>query len=280
MLRLLQIEFIKLKNSRASKVLIITYFFLLSSIALVASIKFNYSWLKLNVSEQGIFNFPFIWHFNSYFMAWFKIFLLLVIVSMITSEYSNKTIKQNLIDGLSKKEFILSKFLIIVAFSAMSTVFLFVISLIQGMLYSDITELNLVFSDLEYLLAFFVKLVGFFSFGLFLGVLTKRSAFALGALGVWAIVENILYALLRWKIFPDSDLYKQISQFFPLKAIGNLIEQPITRFKTVKAMAKSGNAKELLNFDYEIHWYQIAIVLVWTVIFIYASYKLILKRDL
>ena len=30
---------------------------------------------------------------------------------MMANEYSNKTIKQNLIDGLSKKEFILSKFL-------------------------------------------------------------------------------------------------------------------------------------------------------------------------
>ena len=61
---------------------------------------------------MGIFNFPYIWHFNTWVAALFKaLFLAIVIVSMMANEYSNKTIKQNLIDGLSKKEFVLSKFL-------------------------------------------------------------------------------------------------------------------------------------------------------------------------
>ncbi len=280
MIRLLQIEFIKLKNSKASKILIIVYFILLTSISLIASIKFDFTWFKLNVAEQGIFNFPFVWHFNSYFMAWLKIFLLLVIVSMTANEYSNRTIKQNLIDGLSKKEFIFSKFLMVTIFAFFSTIFVFVISLVQGLIYSDFREISIIFLDLEYLLAFFVKLLGFFSFGLFLGVLIKRSAFAIGALGVWFFIEWILYGLLKWEIFENTNLHKDISQFFPLMAIFNLIEQPVTRFKTVKALAVSGNAKELLNFDYAIHWYQIAIVLVWTFLFIYFSYKLLQKRDL
>jgi hypothetical protein len=48
--------------------------------------------------------------------------------------------------------------------------------------FSSYTELPIVFSGMEYLVAFFVKLVGFFSFCLFLGILVKRSAFALGFL--------------------------------------------------------------------------------------------------
>ena len=39
MLQLLQIELYKIRHNRASKVLIITYFILLTSIALVAAIK-------------------------------------------------------------------------------------------------------------------------------------------------------------------------------------------------------------------------------------------------
>ena len=110
MIRLLQIEFIKLWNNRASKVLIISYFALLTSIALVAAIKFDIGPIKFHLADQGIFNFPYIWHFNTFITAFFKLFLAIVIVSMMSNEYSNKTIKQNLIDGLSKKEFILSKF--------------------------------------------------------------------------------------------------------------------------------------------------------------------------
>ena len=46
----------------------------------------------------------------------------------MANEYSNKTLKQNLIDGLSKKEFVLSKFYTVVLFALMSTVFVFFVS--------------------------------------------------------------------------------------------------------------------------------------------------------
>ena len=159
MFRLLNIEYYKLINNKASKVLIIAYFFLLTSIALIAAIKFDIGPIKFHLADQGIFNFPYIWHFNTYVAAIFKFFLLLVIVSMMANEYANKTLKQNLIDGLSKKEFILSKFYTVVAFSLISTVFVFFISLILGLIYSDFDEFGIIFSDLEFLLAFFIKLL-------------------------------------------------------------------------------------------------------------------------
>ena len=173
MIRLLHIEFIKLWNNRASKVLIISYFALLTSIALVAAIKFDIGPIKFHLADQGIFNFPYIWHFNTFITAFFKLFLAIVIVSMMSNEYSNKTIKQNLIDGLSKKEFIFSKFLTVVSFSLVSTIFVFIVSLILGFIYSDFNEISIILTDLEFLLAFFIKLTGFFSFCLFLGVLVN-----------------------------------------------------------------------------------------------------------
>ena len=145
MVRLLHIEFIKLWNNRASKVLITSYFILLTSIALIAAIKFDIGPVKFHLAEQGIFNFPYIWHFNTFVTAIFKLFLAIVIVSMMANEYSNKTIKQNLIDGLSKKEFIWSKFLTVVSFSAISTVFVFIVSMILGLIYSDYNELSIIF---------------------------------------------------------------------------------------------------------------------------------------
>ncbi len=280
MFRLLQIEWIKLKNSKASKILIIVYFFLLMSISLIASIKLNLGELELNIADQGIFNFPYIWHFNTYFASLFKIFLLLVVVSLTANEYANRTIKQNLIDGLSKKEFILSKFYMVLTLSFISTLFVLIVSLIQGYLYSDFKEFSSVTTDLEFLLAYFIKLVGFFSFGLFLGVLIKRSAFAIGGLLVWFFIEKIAYGLMRWNFFRDTDIYEKVSQFFPLQAMSNLIIQPFSRFKFVKTMAKESNTKELLNIDYHIHWYQLLIVVIWTFIFIFLSYKLLKRRDL
>lgn len=276
MYRLLNIELHKLKHSRSSKILIITYFVLLTSIALVAAIKFDIGPIKFHLAEMGIFNFPYIWHFNSYISAFFKLFLAIVIVSMMSNEYSNKTIKQNLIDGLSKKEFILSKFYTVILFSVVSTLFLFVVSLILGLIFSSYTELGIILSDLEYLLAFFIKLVGFFSFCLFLGILVKRSAFALGFLFVWQITEGIMFGLLRWKTNPD--IASDIMRFFPLNAMSNLIKEPFSRLSAVQSVANQIGEK--FNFDYAIHWYEIAIVMGWTALFIFLSYLLLKKRDL
>ncbi|MCF6214175.1 MAG: ABC transporter permease [Flavobacteriaceae bacterium] len=278
MFRLLNIELYKLSKNRASKVLIITYFLLLSSIALIAAIKFDIGPIKFHLAEQGIFNFPYIWHFNTYVAAGFKFFLLLVIVSMMANEYTNRTLKQNLIDGLSKKEFILSKFYTVILLALASTLFVFIVSLILGLAYSDFNSINIILSDLEYLIAFFVKLLTFFSFGLFLGILIKRSAFAVGAMLIWYFGEKIVYGLMRFKFFDSKVMADKVSQFFPLESMSNLIKEPVSRLNAVKSVANQ--LGENFQFDYAVHWYEIAIALTWTAIFIYLSYYLVKKRDL
>lgn len=276
MLRLLTIEFYKLKHSRSSKVLSIAYFVILSFIALIASIEFNLGDFQIRIADQGIFNFPFIWHFNTWVAATLKFFLAIVIVSMISNEYSNRTLKQNLIDGLSKKEFMLSKFYTVVAFALLSTVFIFVMSLILGYSFSDYTEFSIVTREMEFLLAYFFKLVGFFSFCLFLGVLVKRSAFALGFLFVWWIFENITYGLLRWK--GSAEVADAIVQFFPLESMKNLINLPFQRLNFIETAANQLQAD--IAIDYAVHWYEVAIVSVWIFLFIYGAYALLKKRDL
>jgi ABC-type transport system involved in multi-copper enzyme maturation permease subunit len=283
MKRLLSIEFQKIWKNKASKVLLIAYFVLLSFIALIASIKFSIGTFEIRIADQGIFNFPYIWHFNSYIAALFKIFLAIVIVSMMANEYTYGTLKQNLIDGLSKKEFIISKFIVVVTFALASTVFIFIMSLILGYSFSSYNEIGIVFSDLEYLLAFFVKLIAFFSFCLFIGILVKRSAFALGFIFIWFIAENIFYWIVKFLILGGDDKTKNfgdtIIQFFPIESMSNLIKEPFSRLSAIKTIeATIGGAKAVK--DYSIHFSQISIVLIWTAIFIYASYYILKKRDL
>lgn len=279
MKRLLYIELQKIWLSKSSRILTISYFFLLSFIALIASIKFNIGSFQLHIAEQGIFNFPYIWHFNTYIAAILKFFLAIVIVSMMANEYSYGTLKQNLIDGMSKQEFILSKFLTVVVFAFVSTIFVFIMSLILGYSFSSYTEFRIVFTDLQYLLAYFIKLVGFFSICLFLGILVKRSAFAIGFLFVWNILESILKGILNFKVFPEGKTAENITQFLPLESMSNLIVEPFSRLSVVKniqtAIGGAGNGK-----DYSVNFTAILIVLAWTVIFMLMSYKLLKKRDL
>jgi ABC-type transport system involved in multi-copper enzyme maturation permease subunit len=279
MKRLLFIELQKIWKNKASKVLTISYFVLLSFIALISSIEFNIGSFKLHIAEQGIFNFPYIWHFNTYIAAILKFFLAIVIVSMMANEYSYGTLKQNLIDGLSKKEFVLSKFLTVVVFAAGSTLFVFIMSLILGFSFSSYTEFSIVFSDLEYLLAYFVKLVAFFTFCLFLGILVKRSAFAIGFLFVWNVLETILKGVLNFKVFPESSTAENITQFLPLESMSNLIVEPFTRLSVIKNI-ETAIGGEGFGKDYSVHFTGILIVMAWTFIFLFFFYRILEKRDL
>lgn len=279
-MRLLGIELYKIWHNKTSRILMFVYFILIFSIAILSTINVEFGPIKFNLAEQGIFNFPYIWHFNTFIIALLKIFFAIVIVAMIGNEYSYKTIKQNLIDGMSKGEFLKSKVYTIAAFVGISTLLVFIISLILGGVYSDYNEFQIIFSELEYLLAYAVKLFGFFSFCLFLAILIKRSAFALGFLALWQVFEGIAYGLMRWRL---SDLIPQLSaeqviKFFPLQSIGNLITEPFTRLSAIQNIADQ--LGEGFTKDYGVSFLNITVVLVWSALFIWGSYSLLKGRDL
>lgn len=278
MKRLLAIELQKIWKNKASRVLTLAYFVILSFIALIASVKFSIGSFQLRIADEGIFNFPYIWHFNTYIASILKFFLAIVIVSMMANEYSYGTLKQNLIDGMSKKEFVLSKFLTVFVFAGSSAVFVFIMSLILGLCFSSYTEIGIIFSELEYILAYFFKLTGFFSFCLFLGILIKRSAFALGFLLIWNIVEGIISGLISFKLFPEGNTASYITMFLPLESMSNLIVEPFTRLSFVKTIGTQIGVTQFK--DYGVHWYGILIVVMWILIFMLLSYKLLQKRDL
>jgi ABC-type transport system involved in multi-copper enzyme maturation permease subunit len=180
-------------------------------------------------------------------------------------------LKQNLIDGMSKKEFILSKFITVVAFSIVSTLFVFITSLILGLIFSSYNEVGIIFSHMEYLIAYFVNLVGFFSFCLFVGILIKRSAFALGFLFMWFLLEVFLvYTKFGWR--------KSVNSFLPLESMSQLLLEPFSKLSAIKNI----NSQIGITYtkDYDVHFTTILIVLAWTAIFVYSSYLLLKKRDL
>lgn len=274
MLRLLKIELFKLKFNKAAKVMSIIYFVLFTFTAVFSIIKFDIGPLNFQLADQGIYDFPFIWHFNTYFVALLKILLAVVIVSMISNEYSYRTLKQNLIDGLSKKEFILSKFYTLVFLSLASTLLVFIVSFVLGLSYSNYTETAIIVRDLDYLIAYFVKLIGFFSLCIFFSVLVRKSAFALGFLVLLFILEKTLTSYFSYGK-PELEF---LNQFFPLEAMANLIKEPFTRLNIVKTVTSQLNPEFVK--DYTVQWKNVTVVLVWTFIFISSSLKILKRRDL
>lgn len=284
MKRLISIEIQKLWQNKASKFLIIIYFTSLFLLASIALIEFNFGAFKFEAAKSGFFNFPYVWHFSTYTASFLKLFFAVIVVSMVANEYSYGTLKQNLIDGMSKKEFLLSKFYTIVLFSIISTLFVFFIGLFLGLKYSSYNEIGIIFSDLKYFFAYFLKHVAFFSFCLLLAIIIRRSAFTLGFLFVWYLGENAGHAILKYKILgyspkdKDTVIIDWIKDALPLESMSNLIVEPITRLNVIKTASQTLGAS--IEKDYGVNPIFIGIVFFWTCIFIYLSYKILQKRDL
>jgi hypothetical protein len=64
----------------------------------------------------------------------------------------------------------------------------------------------------------------------------------------------------------------------PLESMSNLIIEPFSRLSIIKNIQSAVGEKGIK--DYDVHFASILIVLLWTAIFIFLSYKIIKKRDL
>lgn len=277
MKRLLSIEWSKIFYYKSARIFTILYFVLLAILGVVlAFIKPEIGGIELDIAQLGFFNFPDIWQNIAYVVAIGKIFIAVIIIMNVTNEYSNRTIKQNLIDGLSKKEFLQSKIMTNLIFAVVSTVFVYVISLILGFVFSK-TQDSL-FKGVEFVGAYFLKLSFFFSFCLFLSFLLRKSAFALLGLFVWWVFEVIIgivevvikLSLNNGKIDPEGFFY---TNFLPLKSASRLIDFP-------KIQVEGFVTGESIFVYTTVNWMFVITSLIYTGVFIWLSYRILKKRDL
>ncbi|EAS18944.1 hypothetical transmembrane protein [Flavobacteria bacterium BBFL7] len=280
MKRLLDIEFHKFKYSKSSKILTIIYLVIVILLMFTGLIQVDINGFKGSLSDLGIFNFPYIWHLSTYMVSFLKIFIAIVIVSLTANEYSNRTLKQNLIDGLSKKELILSKLYLAITLALLTTMIVFIASLTLGLFYSDYLEIGIVFSKMEYLPAFFISHLMFFCFCLFAGVLVKRSAFALGLIGVWWILELVIRGLSSFIDFKyELDTWNVIQHILPLESASLLIKEPFTKISIVQGGIEQLTQGQYIK-DYGVSLINVATSMVWSFLFIFWSYKILKSRDL
>jgi len=280
MIRLLKIEALKNFSYKPFKIFSILYFVILGLLLFIGLVDINIGGFELNLKDQGIYDFPELWHFTTWLVALFKIFLGCIIVFSITQEFTNRMFKQNIIDGLSKKEFLLSKVLTILIYSLISTIVVAIISYGLGMAYSEETGSNVVFNEVYFIGNYFLKLVTFFSFFMFLSILFRNAIFVFLSFFVWWVVESILKAieffLLVKNVKPEDQQLVSAKSFFitdylPLSAMDRLIPNPAMR----TSLAKMTGNEYKFDYPFDILFLCIA----YSLLFIGLSYLILKKRD-
>lgn len=276
--KLLSIEFLKISNYRIARFFILLYFVLLGVAAFGLSQNISFFGLKLNLGDLSAFDFPNVWHFVTYFAAIAKLFLAIIIITTVTNEFSYGTLKQNLIDGLTKKEFIFSKTLTAVILSFVSTLVVFLIALILGLNFTE-GEYS-IFEEFKYVPAYFLKLITFFSFCIFLSVLVRKSAFAFALFFIWWIMEAIfsgIETLIRFQMMDQNVINVadfKLTNYLPLSSMAHLIPLPFKRFAELDKVTQG----QMESIDIDMTY---VLICVWYfIMFTYASYWLVKKRDL
>jgi len=206
-----------------------------------------------------LYQFPDIWHNVAYVAGFLKFILAIYAIISITNEISYDTLRQNIMNGLSRFDFILSKLFLVMLLSLGSALFLFLTSLIIGFLSTPEIQFHDVVKYSGFIPAYFLMLLAYLIFALLIGLLIKRTGLAMGLMFLYTlIIEPVVVFRIK------SDFIKGL---FPLKSINNLIHMPFGKYALREVQ------------DY-VAFKDVAIVVIYIALFIYCLYLLLKKRDL
>ncbi len=280
MIRLLKLEYLKNLNYNPFRIFALLYFLVLALLLFIGLVDFDLAGLKVNLKEQGMYDFPGIWNFTTYIVATLKIFLGCIIVFSICQEFSNRMFKQNIIDGLSREEFIGSKLLTILVMTAFSTLLVFVVAFVLGKTYSSTQDTQLMFKEVYFIFNYFLKLFTFFTFLMFLSVLFRKSIFVfLGFFMLW-FVEGVVSGIEKYMLLKNvADKEKgkvmlthdYLTDYLPLESMSRLIPNPLVRTKMAQMIG--------MNFQFEYPVASAVSCIIWSLIFIGGSYWILKKKD-
>jgi ABC-2 type transport system permease protein len=273
MLNLLRIEWLKIKNYTAFKVLSI---FFVAGVGLT-----NYIVFAVNknivgksvgplISSFNPYSFDNTWQSTSYATGFLLILPAMLIIMLISNEYTFRTNRQNIIDGWSRHEFISVKLVMALLFAIISTLLVFITALVFGLLSKSTFGLN-GFSHVGY---FFLKALSYNMFAVLISVLIKKTGFAIGVYFIYLGAENILSQILdfwsiKMKAEHTADL-GSLGDYLPMNAADGLLTFPDNPLKSF--------TKAALPTDYT--YVVLAFAIVYLTLFIVWSRAKYLKADL
>lgn len=226
MLQLLKVEWMKVKNYRTFWVLSILYLVSVFGANYISYQVYQLRPAKDNGMSKAFigspFDFPDVWHVISYTSSFLMFMLGLLVIISFTNEYSYKTHRQNIIDGWSRKEFILVKIVLTAIVALVATIAVFITALLFGLFEN---AASFTFEKIEFIGYFFIQAVSYCAAALLFSLLFKRSGITIGVYFLYTLIlENMLAGFLN----RYTDYY---GRYLPLETTDNLIRFPV--FKAV-----------------------------------------------
>lgn len=209
--------------------------------------------------------FPEVWHTLAFGTSLFVFIPAIVVIMLITNEYTFKTHRQNIIDGWSRTQFMTSKMLDVVIVSLTVTLLYVIATLIVGYLFID-EEMYNKWSQCYYILLFALQTFAQLSVAFLVAFLVRKAFIAMAIFIFYFFpLEPIGVGYVRHQLHSDA------SNFFPLEISDRMIPVPAFLGK----IDKEAYAKALAAMNYHIIYTVLLTALIWSICFRINS-----KRDL
>jgi len=231
MIKLLKIEFKKILTYKVFWILFGLYFIFLAAGILLAEFMVNNmvdsmnKHLPIPLPHINIYYFPDVWQNIAFFatIRYVLIFPAIVIIILITNEFTFKTIRQNIINGMSKAEFLISKLQIILMISLIMMVSLIIGAFIIGLSHSGTNEISFFSKGIPFMFGFFISLFAYLVYAFFFGFLLRNTGLTIALFTLYSlIVEPILYYFLKSPMVFKNN----ISAYLPVNTVLRITEYP------------------------------------------------------
>jgi len=239
MIRLFLIEWIKLRKYRAFYILTGLYFIVVGFVCSGGGIFLNYlSGLNTKNGKVSdidprilpIYEFPDVWQNITFVAARLKIILAFIVIISLTNEITYKTFRQNIIDGLNRVEFMFSKISMIIVLALANTLLVFLVGLVNGLFFSHDISIGAIFSNMQFLGAFFLNVFTFLIFAFLIGLLIKRTGIAIVFLGIYVTFLEPIATLIFTEAHELPTIFSKIAPYFPMKALRDMISNPFPKY--------------------------------------------------
>ncbi|MFT4660877.1 MAG: ABC-2 type transport system permease protein [Patiriisocius sp.] len=268
MKRLIDIELFKLRNTRYFWVLGSLFLTFLILVPVGGRLFLNYLGSigevmnGISLGDLPLFDFVDIWQNLTWVYKWFSILLGFIVIISISNEYTYTTLRQGVIDGLSRKDILVSKLGMIFLTSLFFSVVVLLIGLVCGFLWSPVTGMSFIMKNITFVPAYFLHLFAFQLFCLFVGLLVRKSGVSIALVMFYTFVEWIIHLFLRFDF-----KFEMAAELLPVISIGNLIRLPFAKYGLQETQTY------VAGFD-------VLVVFVYIALLIFGCYKLLQSRDL
>ncbi len=217
-----------------------------------------------------LYEFPTVWDYQGYALGnWLAPYMLgFLVIYIITSEVSNRTMRQNIITGMTKTDYFNGKMLMVLVVTTVATFIYAMSTIILGFFHTDGVYMELIFDNNNAISKFFLMTLGYLSFAMLLSFLIRR--------GTLTILIYFFYITMLEPLIMAGHVYyirNSSRNYYPINSFEDLHVNPLFRIPDFFS-------KSEWNFSIVLPQGHAALMTtIYTSLFLWCSYKLFMRRD-